>query len=220
MKKKYLSLNNLSVFLDNVKKIYAKIDHTHPSSDITDIETTYVPLSSRGIPNGVAPLNANKKVEQEYLPVYTELNITASDKIASLSTKQTWSSEQTFNYEDYNLVLEDTINGVAAGFKAPRGFFNNLFVNDIVFTRADNTTTSDMANEIGFYIWNSVESKIAVRDSDGNVTTEGYNNLLDYEKVASVTKDGGIVLKSSTPGSSKYFKITVNDNGEISVNQV
>lgn len=184
------------------------------------LENEYVPLSSRGIVNGVAPLNANKKIDSQYLPVYTEINVTANDSIADLSAKQTWSSEQTYNYEDYGLVLVDTISGVAAGFKAPRGHFNQLFVDDIVFTRADNTTTSSTADEIGFYIWDSVESKAAVRDTDGNVTTEGYNNLIGYEKVAAITKDGGLILKSSTSGSSKYFKITVDDNGTVKATQI
>ena len=175
----------------------------------------YLSEDQKGIVNGVAPLNANKKIEQQYLPTYTEINVTPSDSIADLSAKQTWSSEQTYNYEDYGLVLEDTINGIACGFKAPRGLFNQLFINDIVFTRADKTATSGMEDEIGFYVWNGVESKVAVRDSSGNVTTEGYNNLLGYEKVAAITKDGGLVLKSSTAGSSKYFKITVDDNGTL-----
>ena len=176
----------------------------------------YISQDQRGVVNGVAPLNENKKIDSQYLPVYTEINVTANDSIADLSAKQTWSSEQTYNYTDYGLVLVDTISGVAAGFKAPRGHFNQLFVDNVVFTRADNTTTSDIADEIGFYIWNGVESKAAVKDSDGNVTTEGYNNLLEYEKVAAITKDGGLLLKSSTNGSSKYFKITVDDNGVIS----
>lgn len=180
----------------------------------------YLSEDQRGVVNGVAPLNANKKIDSQYLPVYTEINIAANDTIADLSAKQTWSSEQTYNYEDYNLILKDTISGVAAGFKAPRGHFNQLFVDDIVFTRADNTTTSDIADEIGFYIWNGVDSKAAVRDANGNITTEGYNNLLEYKKVAGITKDGGLVLKSSTAGSSKYFKITVNDAGTISAVEV
>lgn len=180
----------------------------------------YLSDDQRGVVNGVAPLNANKKIDSQYLPVYTEINVTPSDTIADLSAKQTWSSEQTYNYEDYGLVLVDTVSGVAAGFKAPRGHFNQLFVDDIVFTRADNTTTSSVADEIGFYIWDGVESKAAVRDADGNVITEGYNTLLEYEKVAAITKDGGLILKSSTAGSSKYFKITVDDSGQIAATQV
>lgn len=190
------------------------------SNETTNIKSTYVPLSSRGIVNGVAPLNGNKKIDSQYLPAITDANITASDSIADLSAKQTWTSEQTYNFEDYGLVLEDVINGIACGFKAPRGLFNQLFVEDIVFTRIDKTATSDMADEIGFYVWDGVESKAAVRDANGNVTTEGYNNLLEYTKVASITKDGGLILKSSTSGSNKYFKITVNDNGQISATQV
>ena len=186
----------------------------------TTLLNNYILTSQRGVVNGVAPLNANKKIDSQYLPVYTEINVTPSDTIADLSAKQTWSSEQTYNYEDYGLVLVDTVSGVAAGFKAPRGHFNQLFVDDIVFTRADNTTTSSVADEIGFYIWDGVESKAAVRDADGNVITEGYNTLLEYEKVAAITKDGGLILKSSTAGSSKYFKITVDDSGQIAATQV
>ena len=190
-------------------------------ADAKVVGDTFIPLSSRGIVNGVAPLNENKKIDSQYLPAYTEANIVASDSIADLSAKQTWSSEQTYNYEDYGLVLLDTIAGVAAGFKAPRGHFNQLFVDDIVFTRGTNEQTVGlMADEIGFYIWTDVESKAAVRDADGNVTTEGYNNLVGYEKVAAITKDGGLILKSSTSGSSKYFKITVDDSGAISATAV
>lgn len=180
----------------------------------------YLTIDDRGIVNGVAPLNSNKKIDSQYLPVYTDVNITPSSSIADLSKKQTWTSEQTYNYEDFSLILEDTISGVAAGFKAPRGHFNQLFVDDIVFTREDDTTTSSISNEIGFYIWTGVDSKTAVRDSDGNIITTGYNNLIGYEKVAAITKDGGLILKSSTKGSNKYFKITVNDNGQIAVTEV
>lgn len=72
MTRKYVSLNRLSDFLDNIK---------------TFLSSTYIPLSSRGIVNGVAPLNANKKIDSQYLPVYTEINVTANDSIADLSAK-------------------------------------------------------------------------------------------------------------------------------------
>ena len=180
-----------------------------------------IPLSQKGALNGVAELNANGKVPADQLPNYTDANYVPSDEISSLTAKQTWTSEQTYNYEDYGLVLEDTIAGVAAGFKAPRGHFNQLFVDDIVFTRGTKEQTEGlMADEIGIYVWNDVESKAATRDSTGNITTEGYNNLLGYEKVAAITKDGGLILKSSTSGSSKFFKITVNDSGALSAVEV
>lgn len=180
-----------------------------------------IPLSQKGALNGVATLNANGKVPADQLPNYTDANYVASDEISSLTAKQTWTSEQTYNYEDYGLELVDTIAGVAAGFKAPRGLFNQLFVDDIVFTRGTNEQTEGlMADEIGIYIWSDVDSKAATRDSTGNISTEGYNNLLGYEKVAAITKDGGLILKSSTAGSSKYFKITVNDSGTISATEV
>lgn len=186
--------------------------------EFEDTIADYIPKSSRGIVNGVAPLNANKKIDSQYLPVYTEINVTANDSVADLSAKQTWSSEQTYNYEDYGLVLEDTIAGVAAGFKAPRGHFNQLFVDDIVFTRGTKEQTEGlMADEIGFYIWNKVDSKAAVRDTSGNVTTEGYNNLLGYTKIAAITKDGKLVLKS---GGGKFFALSVSDEGQLSVEEV
>lgn len=181
----------------------------------------YLDESQRGIINGVAPLNEDKKIDSQYLPVYTDVKITPSASIASLSAKQTWTSEQTYNYEDFSLVLEDTIAGVAAGFKAPRGHFNQLFVDDIVFTRGQTTQTEGLiADEIGFYIWTGVDSLTAVRDDNGDITAPGYNNLIGYEKVASITKDGGLILKSSTDGSDKYFKITVNDSGQITATEV
>lgn len=180
-----------------------------------------IPLSQKGALNGVATLNANGKVPADQLPNYTDANYVPSDEISSLTAKQTWTSEQTYNYEDYGLELEDTIAGVAAGFKAPRGLFNQFFVDDIVFTRGTKEQTEGlMADEIGIYIWSDVDSKAAIRDSAGNISTEGYNNLLGYEKVAAITKDGGLILKSSTAGSSKFFKITVNDSGTISAIEV
>ena len=181
----------------------------------------YLSIEDRGIVNGVAPLNANKKIDSQYLPVYTDIDVTANDLIADLSKKQTWSSEQTYNYEDYSLVLTDTIAGIAAGFKAPRGHFNQLFVDDVVFTRGSKEQTEGLiADEIGFYTFTDVDSKVAVRDKNGNITTEGYNDLLGYTKVAAITKDGGLILKSSTPGSNQFFKITVDDSGSISTTRV
>lgn len=179
----------------------------------------YLSEDQRGVVNGVAPLNGNKKIESQYLPTYTELNVTPSDSLADLSAKQTWTQEQTFNFDDYNQILTDNISGVACGFKAPRGLFNQFFINDIVFTRADNTTTSGMASDIGFYVWNGVDSKIATRDDNGNIVTAGYNTLKEYKRVAAITNDGGLVLKSSTPGSSKYFKLTIDDNGSLNTSE-
>jgi len=173
----------------------------------------YISNDQRGIVNGVAPLNANKKIESQYLPAYTEIAITPNDAIADLSAKQTWSSEQTFNYEDYGLILYDNINGIAAGFKAPRGLFNQLFADDIVFVRKDNTATSGMTEGISFYTFDGVNSKAAVKDAEGNITTEGYNILQNYTKVFTILSDGGIVMKSP---SGNYFKIAVDDNGTLS----
>jgi hypothetical protein len=179
----------------------------------------YLSDYDKGTANGVVPLNVNKKIDAKYIPDYTEGNIVANDTISDLSSIQTWSSEQTYNYEDYGLALNDTINGVATGFKAPRGLFNWLFVDDIVFTRDAKEVDSGIKNEIGFYTWNGVESKSAVKDSSGKITTAGYNNVTGAERVASITSDGCLVLKSSTPNSSKYFKITVYDNGSLNTSE-
>ena len=181
----------------------------------------YFNNKDKGTVNGIVPLNENKKINSKYLPAYTGANIVANDSISDLTARQTWSSEQTYNYEDYGQKLTDTINGVATGFKAPRGLFNQFFVDDIVFTRGQ-TEKDDgvIADDIGFYIWTGVESKTAVKDSDNNITTAGYNNLLGYKRVAAISKDCGIVLKSSTSGSSKYFKIRVDDSGNISASKV
>lgn len=181
---------------------------------------TFLRTSNLGLANGVAPLNANKKISTEYLPSYTEIDYVPNEDIADLNGKNTWTSEQIYNYEDYDLTTEDVLNGVACGFKSARGLFNQLFVGDVVFPRKTEDKDSGMADEIGFYIWDDVNSKIAVRDDSGNITTAGYNTLTEYTKVASVTKDGGIVLKSSTQGSSKYFKLTVNDSGQLNIAEV
>lgn len=161
-------------------------------------------LNSRdfGVADGLVPLNENKKINSQYLPAYTEANIFANDSIADLSARQTWSSEQTYNYTQYGLELKDTIAGVATGFKSPRGLFNQLFIDDIVFVRKNTETNADIKDEIGFYIWTGVESD--------------NSTLIGYKKSAAITKDGGLILKSSTSGSSKFFKITVSDSGTIS----
>lgn len=179
----------------------------------------YIDESSRGSVNGIAPLNGNKKIDSQYLPAITDANIVQSDSIADISAGQTWTAEQVFNYDSYGQILVDNINGVACGFKAPRGLFNQFFAEDIVFTRADNTPNSEMAESIGFFVWNGVESKSAVKNEDGTISQEGYNNLLEYKRVAAITNDGGLVLKSSTPGSSKYFKLSIDDNGAINTSE-
>jgi len=206
---------------DVVSALDAAITTKVDADELEESLNNYVQLSQKGIANGVVPLNANKKIDSAYLPNYTEINVTPNDQIADITAKQVWTSEQTYNYEDYNLVLQDNIVNVAAGFKAPRGYFNQFFVDDIVFTRGSTEQTDGLiADEIGFYIFSGVESKVAVRDTSGNITTSGYNNLLGYEKVAAITKDGELVLKSSTPGSEVYFKITVDDSGELKTTKV
>ena len=96
-----------------------------------------------------------------------------------------------------------------------------LFVDDVVFTRGTTGNAEGViADEIGFYTFTGVDSKSAVRDSSGKITTPGYNDLTGYTKVAAITKDGGLILKSSTAGSSKYFKLTVDDSGTIHTTKV
>ena len=181
----------------------------------------YLSDSDKGVANGVAPLNSGNKIDATYLPNYTDVNYVPSNKAADLTAKQTWTVEQTYNYDDYGLAIEDTISGVAAGFKAPRGLFNMLFVDDVVFTRGTTGNAEGViADEIGFYTFTGVDSKSAVRDSSGKITTPGYNDLTGYTKVAAITKDGGLILKSSTAGSSKYFKLTVDDSGTIHTTKV
>lgn len=189
--------------------------------DETKADTSDVVLKEeKGVRNGVVPLNASTKIEATYLPNYTDVGYVPSDDVAGLTIQNKWQSEQTFNYVDYNLYAEDRATNVAAGFKCRRGLFNQLLINDFVFTRADNTATSGMAEAIGFYVWDTTAAIKATYESDGvTIKTPGSSILQGYRCVAAVTNDGGLVLKSSTPGSSKFFKITVDDTGTISANE-
>lgn len=77
-----------------------------------------------------------------------------------------------------------------------------------------------MAEVIGFYVWNGTKAKKATYEEDGvTLKTEGSSILYNYKPVAAITSDGGLVLKSSTPGSSKYFKLTINDSGTIAASE-
>lgn len=178
----------------------------------------YIDESQKGVQNGIVPLNKSTKIEAAYLPNYTDVGYMPSDDAASLKLKQTWSHEQTFNYDDYDLALYDNIAGIAAGFKAPRGMFNQLFVDDIIFTASDNTsvntTTNSIMNEgISFYVWDSARSVAAKRDAEGNITTDGYSKLINYRKIFSILNDGSFVMSSP---SGKFFKVNVDDNGNLS----
>lgn len=42
------------------------------ASDIPDISATYVTVASKGVANGVAPLDANSKIDASYLPSYVD----------------------------------------------------------------------------------------------------------------------------------------------------
>ena len=178
----------------------------------------YIDESQKGVRDGVVPLNKSTKIEAAYLPNYTDVGYMPSDDAASLKLKQTWSHEQTFNYDDYDLTLYDNIAGIAAGFKAPRGMFNQLFVDDIVFTASDNTsvntTTKSVMNEgISFYVWDTAKSVAAEKDTEGNITTDGYSKLINYRKIFSILNDGSFVMSSP---SGKFFKVSVDDNGNLS----
>ena len=179
----------------------------------------YIDESKKGVPGGYVPLNNSTKIEPAYLPNYTDVNYMPNKDAASLNLKQTWTYEQTFNYDDYNLILYDNIAGIAAGFKAPRGLFNQLFVDDIVFTASDktsvSTTTKSVMNEgISFYVWDTAKSVAAKRDTTTEeITTPGYSKLENYRKVFSILNDGSFVISSP---SGKFFKVSVDDNGNLS----
>ena len=55
MAKKFISLSKLSIFLDNLKKEFAAITHTHKMSEITDyvIDTELSSTSSNPVQNKV-----------------------------------------------------------------------------------------------------------------------------------------------------------------------
>lgn len=178
----------------------------------------YIDESQKGVQNGVVPLNKSTKIEAAYLPNYTDVGYMPSNDAASLKLKQTWSHEQTFNYNDYDLTLYDNIADIAAGFKAPRGMFNQLFVDDIIFTASDNTSvntgTKSVMNEgISFYVWDTAKSVAAKRDTEGNITTDGYSKLINYRKIFSILNDGSFVMSSP---SGKFFKVSVDDSGNLS----
>ena len=96
--------------------------------------------------------------------------------------------------------------------------FNQLFVDDIVFTASDktsvNTTTKSVMNEgISFYVWDTAKSVAAEKDTEGNITTDGYSKLINYRKIFSILNDGSFVMSSP---SGKFFKVSVDDNGNLS----
>ena len=181
----------------------------------------YLDESMKGIANGIAPLNNSKTIEPAYLPNLIDSKYVPTNEVAGLNTKQTFSHEQTFNYDDYNLKLYDNIAGIAAGFKAPRGLFNQLLVDDIVFVCSDNTSTdstgatlSKMNEGISFYTFDYGKTKVATRDKETNeITTPGYSKLVGYKKIFTVLNDGGLVLHSP---SGNPFKLIVDDAGNLS----
>ena len=64
--RKYVSLNKLSVFLDNLKSVFANITHTHTKSEITDlvIDTELSSTSENLVQNKVVGLALESIVEQ------------------------------------------------------------------------------------------------------------------------------------------------------------
>ena len=74
------------------------------------------------------------------------------------------------------------------------------------FTNASNGTSA-------FGLWSELHSDTALAVGGGT----------DFDKrknAFEVTKDGGIIVPSSTSGSTKRFKITVNDSGTITATEV
>ena len=78
------------------------------------------------------------------------------------------------------------------------------------FTNASNGATavgiaSELKSDTAFAVGNGT--------FDGNGNTQRSNAL-------EVTNDGGVIVPSSTSGSTKFFKITVDDSGTISATEV
>ena len=78
------------------------------------------------------------------------------------------------------------------------------------FTNATNGTSAvGIASSLG------ADTAFAV----GNGTFDGNGNTVNSNALE-VTKDGGVIVPSSTAGSTKKFKITVDDTGTISATEV
>ena len=78
------------------------------------------------------------------------------------------------------------------------------------FTNATNGTSAvGIASELG------ADTAFAV----GNGTFDGSGNT-KRSNALEVTKDGGVIVPSSTSGSAKKFKITVDDSGTITATEV
>lgn len=74
------------------------------------------------------------------------------------------------------------------------------------FTNASNGSSA-------FGVWSEIKSETAFAVGSGTA----YNNR---KNAFEVTSDGGIIVPSSTSGSTKKFKITVDDSGTISATEV
>ena len=78
------------------------------------------------------------------------------------------------------------------------------------FTNATNGTSAvGIASSLG------ADTAFAV----GNGTFDGNGNT-KFSNALEVTKDGGVIVPSSTSGSTKKFKITVDDTGTITATEV
>ena len=75
----------------------------------------------------------------------------------------------------------------------------------------DFTNASNGASAFG--LWSELHSDTALAVGGGTAFDNRKNAF-------EVTKDGGVIVPSSTSGSTKKFKITVNDSGTISATEV
>ena len=74
----------------------------------------------------------------------------------------------------------------------------------------DFTNASNGASAFG--LWSELHSDTALAVGGG--TADNRKNAFE------VTNDGGVIVPSSTSGSTKKFKITVDDSGTITATEV
>ena len=63
---------------------YAREDHVHPS------DTSRIPLTQKGIANGVCPLDANARIDAQYLPSFVDDVIEAYIREGQTALSSTW----------------------------------------------------------------------------------------------------------------------------------
>lgn len=85
--KKYISLNRLSDFLDNLKNMFANIHHTHKVSDLTDyvVDTELSPTSTNPVQNKV--INDEFEEVNNAFDAVTNVLDTVGDAIEALENK-------------------------------------------------------------------------------------------------------------------------------------